>query len=315
MALKHGKIALPRPKFTPVFFHRLLWGVGIIVASLLLILLGAGFFLTYRIATTRNDIENVSPSTFLLPSFQSVGFRDSSGAEHDGWLLLGLKGAPVIVMCPGYDSNRSELLYLGVVLQANHFNVYLFNFDSPKSSAKFSDLGVHQASVVRSAIDMIMKRPEINPHRVGVYGTTLGAYAALVAAEHDPRITALAMDNVYSTPVELFDAQMDRLLGGTGSAFRSISSAEFRLFTMGTKAPPVQADLAKLKGCSKLFIAGEDVPLLSASTKSLYKAAPEPKRLLIVGQTETDLNSDSERKEYQNQVLNFFLQALALRVD
>lgn len=315
MALKHGKVAVPYPKFSAGFIHRILWGAGIIVAILLVLLIGAGFFLTYRITTATNDVENVSPSSFLLPSFEPLAFHDSKGAEHDGWLLVGLKGAPAIVMCPGYDSNRSELLYLGVVLQANHFNVYLFNFERANSKGGFSNLGVDEAAIAQSAVNMIMKQPGINPHRVGLYGNTLGGYAAMVVAESDPRVRALAVDSVYRTPVEMFDAQMDSLLGGTGSIFRSISGAEFKLLTMGTRFPPVQGNLPKLARCAKLFIVGEDEPRLSKYTSALYKAAPQPKRLLNVGHTEANLASDSERKVYENQVLNFFLENLSLGAD
>jgi pimeloyl-ACP methyl ester carboxylesterase len=315
MALKHGRVPIARPRITASSIQKLFGGAGILIAVLLVVLFGAGFFLTYRIATAQNEIENLSPSTFLLPSYESVGFHDANGAQHEGWLLVGLKGAPVIVMCPGYDSNRSDLLYLGVVLQANHFNVYLFNFTAEKSGTRFSNLGVHEISVLQSALDMLMKRPGINSHRVGLYGNTLGGYAALVTAEKDMRVRALAVDSIYETPRQMFDDQMDRLLGGTGSLFRSISGAEFHLLTLGTRFPPARADLIKLGNCSKLFIAGEDVPHLRGYTEDLYKSAPDPKRLLIVPHTEANLASGSERKEYESQVLNFFLQNLSLRID
>ena len=72
-----------------------------------------------------------------MSNFEPVNFTDHFGGEHEGWLLLGLKGAPAIVLCHGYDSNRSDMLPLGTLLRDNHFNVYLFNFQGPKGGSDF----------------------------------------------------------------------------------------------------------------------------------------------------------------------------------
>ena len=90
--------------------------------------------------------ESVTPQSYLLSSYIPLSFTDHSGGEHEGWLLLGLRGAPAVILCPGYDSNRSDLLSLGTILRDNHFNVYIFNFHGPKAKERFSDLGPRQAS-------------------------------------------------------------------------------------------------------------------------------------------------------------------------
>jgi len=312
---KRGRTAASPSRIPSTFFRRLLGGALVLGAGMFVVLVGAGLFLTYRITTTQDTIENVTPASYLLANYENLNFTDARGGEHDGWLLVGLKGAPVIILCHGYNSNRSELLSLGTTLQANHFNVYLFNFGGPRSKEEFSNLGNREASILMAAIMRVTKAPGVNPHRVGLYGTTLGAYAALVASEQNPIVKALVADDAYERPTQMFDFQLDRLLGGAGSLFHLLSRAEFRLFTFHSAYPSVRSGLSKLAGKPKLFLASEDAPALKRITEDLYNNAPQPKRLLVLPRTQATLVSGPERKEYENQVLSFFLQNLPLRAD
>ncbi len=294
---------------------RIIFGVLILLAIIFLALAGVGAGLTYYVTTTANSQEAVTPQTYLLNSYLSLNFNDRNGGEHEGWLLLGLRGAPAIILCPGYNSNRSDLLSLGAMLRDNHFNVYLFNFQGPKSKEQRSNLGPRQASDLLVAIDLVTKQSGVNPNRVGVFGTSVGGYAALAAAESNPKVKALAVDTTYSTPEQMFDSQIDRLLGGSSGLFRLITETEFHLATMGGESYAVAANLSKLTDVPKLFMSGRDYPPLAAATEELYNLAPQPKQLLVMEHSASSLGSESEKREYEDQVLNFFEQKLSLRAN
>jgi hypothetical protein len=297
------------------FVLRLLLGVLILLVVIFLALAGVGAGLTYYVTTENNSEEAVNPQSYLLNSYVSHSFTDRSGGEHEGWLLLGLRGAPVIILCHGYDSNRSDLLWLGSILRDNHFNVYLFNFQGPKAKESRSNLGPRQASDLIAAIENLTKQRDVNPNRVGLFGTSVGGYAALVAAESNPKVKALVVDTTYSTPERMFDSQIERLLGGSSGLFHILTEAEFHLASMGGESYAMPANLSKLADTPKLFISGRDDPPLAAMTEALYEQAPQPKQLLVMEHSEPDLASEAEKKEYENQVLNFFLQKLSLRAN
>ena len=280
----------------------------------ILVVAGAASFFTFRVVTERNETENVTPASFLLINYESLSFVDRGGGEHEGWLLHGLKGAPAIVLCPAYDSNRSELLPLAAILQANGFNVYAFNFTGPKTRHSVSDLGSQQVEDLDAAIQTLTKQHDINPHRVGLYGATTGAYAALVTAERNPLVKAIVIDSVYERPVEMFDAQLDQLLGGTTGAFRTIAELEFRL-TLARKPPPISEDLSKLQNVPKFFISARDRPLLAGITEKLYGLTPQPKRLWVLERAYTGQSSGPEKKDYENEILTFFQQSMHPRAD
>src|SRR2546425_2641649 len=165
---------------------RLLIGVLIAVSVGSLALVFSAGYVTYRIVTEHNDTEVVTPASYLLSSYVNLNFTDRSGGEHEGWLLLGLRGAPVILLCHGYNSNRSELVSLGILLRENHFNVYLFNFRSLKERESYSALGLKQASDLLAAIDAITRQPAVNPRRVGLFG------ASTRSEEHTSELQSLA---------------------------------------------------------------------------------------------------------------------------
>ncbi len=315
MARRRAVAILAPARVSSGLLRRILVGVVVLGLACFIVLTGAAGFFTFRIVTQYNDAENVTPAAFLLNNYESISFTDHLGGEHDGWLLRGLKGAPVIILCPGYDSNRSDLLSLGAVLQENHFNVYIFNFHGPKTRRNLSSLGIDQAEDLQSAIEMITKQPGINSHRVGLFGATTGGYAALVTAQKNPLVTALAVDSIYEKPMQMFDAELDQYLGGPSTFFRFITEKEFQLLNMRTKTPKVREDLSKLSTIPKIFISGRDTPSLASITEDLYNTAPDPKTLRILEHSQPSQSGGAEKKEYENQILSFFLQNLPLRAD
>jgi pimeloyl-ACP methyl ester carboxylesterase len=297
------------------FVLRLVRRILILAAVLFVALAAVGGGLTYYVITRQNSQEAVTPQSYLLSSYIPLNFTDRSGGEHEGWLLLGLRRAPVIILSHGYDSNRSDLLSLGTILRDNHFNVYVFNFHGPKAKERYSDLGPRQAADLNSAIEAVTRQPGVNPNRIGLYGTSMGGYAALEAAQSNSKVKALVVDTTYATPEQMFDMQVDRLLGGSSKLFRVLTEAEFHLCTLGTKPPPILANPTRLEGMPKLFILGRDIPPLAEMTEGIYNQAPQPKQLLVMEHSLAGLTAVGEKKEYEDQVLNFFLQSLSLRAD
>jgi len=315
MARRKVLVAGGPASLTRRFPFRLLLGGLVLGVVIFLALAGVGGVLTYHVITANNAEEAVNPQSYLLSSFTSLNFTDRSGGEHEGWLLFGLRGAPAIILCHGYNSNRSDLLWLGSILRDNHFNVYLFNFQGPKAGESRSDLGPRQASDLLSAIEIVVRQSRVNPNRVGLFGASVGGYASLVAAESNPKVRALVVDSAYTSPEKMFDSQIESLLGGSSGIFHGLTDAEFHIASLGGDTYPMTANLSKLVDIPKLFISGRDNPPLAAMTETLYTQVPQPKRLLVMEHSGSSLTSEAERKEYENQVLNFFLQNLSLSAN
>jgi esterase/lipase len=315
MARRRPPNATTSSAFSGSGFLKVLRGVLIFLAIMLLTLGGVSGVITFKILSERNDTERINPDAIFQTSYVNLSFTDRMGREHDGWLLMGLKGAPAIVLCHGYDSNRSDLLVLGNLLQANHFNAYIFNFQGPKVKDKFNDLGTTQLEILQAAVGKVTQQPGVNANRVGLFGVNTGGYAALAVAQQNPLVNALVLDTIYADPRVMFDAQVDQAIGGAGDAFRIFPRTIFKLINYSKTPPAVQDSMQRLKGKPALFIQGRDSGLLAHQTEMLYNSAPDPKRLLVLDQSYPALASGTVKKEYEDQVLSFFLQNLPLRAD
>jgi hypothetical protein len=308
-------IAIAGPsRLSTGYISRLLIAFGILVAVCAIVLAAAGGFFTYRILTDYNPTENVNPTSFLLSNYEDLSFTDPDGLEHEGWLLHGLKGAPVIILSHGYDSNRSELLSLATVLQESHFNVYLFNYHPVHVNHRVTDLGVRQVGILEAALAKVTALPGVNPNRVGLFGKGPGGYASLVVAERNPLVKTIVVDNAYEKPLDLFNSQISQILGST-PLFRVVMDAEFRLLNIRTKEPQLSENLSKLNSIPKLFISGRDVPPLAAIMEGFYDRAGQPKRLLVMGHTQVAFVTGTEKKEYESQILGFFSEQLTLHTN
>jgi pimeloyl-ACP methyl ester carboxylesterase len=169
--------------------------------------------------------------------------------------------------------------------------------------------------VVLDAITFITGQTGVNQHRVGLFGSNTGGFAALAAAQRSQQVKALAVDSVYEAPRQMFEAQVERFLGESSAVFRILADLEFRLVTIGQQAPPVSKELEKLEGIPKLYISGRELPLLARATERIYEQSPQPKRLLVMEHSLSAVATGAEKKEYEHQVLTFFLHSLPLRAD
>src|SRR5229473_4909730 len=85
-------------------------------------------FLVYRIVKPQRSSTEISMSSF--PGRPEVlDFEVPGGiGKREGWFFPGLRGAPTIILCHGYESSRGELLTLESALQDHQYNVFVFDF-------------------------------------------------------------------------------------------------------------------------------------------------------------------------------------------
>jgi pimeloyl-ACP methyl ester carboxylesterase len=253
-----------------------------------------------------------TPATFDLSVMMghpaTFSFQVAGGATREGWLFPGLRGAPAIVVCHGYGSQRADVLTLVTALQDHQFNVFLFDFAGHGTSMGVTTLGYSETAEVRAAVQALSTRDDVDPQHFGLWGVDMGGYAALKVAETDPRISALAVDDTYNDPRDMLRIEVKKsgltslpgVLWSTDFAFRSMNYA-YR------DEPSVTARLSKTQGIPKLFVQADDRPALADETLQLFVKAPEPKQTLRERLSYRDM-SDDDRKNYESQIVNFFLQ-------
>jgi hypothetical protein len=268
--------------------------------------------LTYWIVKPQRTSSEINMASFPgRPDEVEFTVPGPKPSDRKGWFFPGLRGAPTIILCHGYQSSRGELLTLVSALQDHQYNVFVFDFAAHGANDGTTTFGYREADEVRAAIDVISKRNDVDPTRFGLWGYNLGAYAALREAEKDPRVHALVLDSVYDYPKQMVKIGVEKT--GVGGFPLMVKSAQttFEWLNYGYKSdPPLSSKLKALAGVPTLFIQANDDPELGSITRSIFMKAPEPREQAIIAHGNFANLPDEEKRSYENRVVSFFLTRL-----
>jgi uncharacterized protein len=267
-------------------------------------------FLVYRIVKPQRTSSEINMATFPGRP-DAVQFTVAGLGNREGWFFPGLRGAPTIILCHGYESSKSELLTLVSALQDHQYNVFLFDFAAHGANQGMTTFGYKEAEEVRAAIDTLAARSDVDPTSFGLWGYNLGAYASLREAETDKRVRALVLDSVYDDPKQM--VQLEMRTTGLGSFPLMVRSAELSFDWLNYQHkldPPLSKRLSALTGVPKLFIEAADEPDLAELTRQLYVRSPEPRDQAMIPHGNFAGMGEEDKRTYENRVVTFFLTRL-----
>ena len=282
--------------------------LALLVFAVVTVATVSGFLVNQIVHPSRNamtfdlNIMMGHPTTFSFPV--------AGGSKREGFLFPGLRGAPAIVVCHGYNSQRGEVLTLVTALQDHQFNVFLFDFIGHGSTPGTPTLGYRESAELRSAIQGLSTRDDVDSRHLGLWGVDMGGYAVLEAAASDPRVAAFVVDDAYDDPRAMVQLEVQKS-GLTALPFVArFADIEFRMLNHAFRnEPPASTRLARTRGVPKLFVQSDDRPGLSNETSKIFAKAPDPKSTVREPLSYRDM-SDDDRKVYESQIVNFFLQNL-----
>ena len=170
----------------------LLFVVGVVTA----LLLGLSFlFAELLIHPPRNRPTDFTPSDAGLP-FEWVTFASHDGLRLMGWLVGPELRKPPVVILHGYTDNKGSYLDQARFLFERGYPSLLYDQrgHGQSASAKVS-LGPLEARDLAEAIRMLSERS--HGHRFVVWGISMGAATALLAAADEPQIVGVVAESSY----------------------------------------------------------------------------------------------------------------------
>ena len=295
------------------FRHPTRWYSKLIAAALALVcftLLAAGIvagYMVYRVVAPVGADPAIDLTNF--PGHpEDIKYSLPGGGERRAWFFPGLTSAPMVVLCPGYQTGRGEALPLAAAIQDHGYNVLIFDIEGGQGGNSYSTLGFHETGELRAAMAAVSRRDDVDGSRFGLWGTDLGGYVALAVAEGDPRVKALVVESVYDHPQEMAAV----LIGRQGVASLPLLGSFARkgfywLHYSDRQTPPVSVNLDRLAGVAKLFLVTEEEAALAASTQRIYRQAPEPKDFVTLAHGRYTGLVDEEKRDYENRLVGFLL--------
>lgn len=293
-------------------FARITRVLGSLLALALFVFLAAttiSGYLLYQILSPPRSPANVDV-TLLMGHPTTYNFTIPGEGTREGWFFPGLIRAPTIVLCHGYGSQRADILTLVTALQEHQFNVFLFDFVGHGAVPGRTTLGYEETQEVLAAIRGLEQREDIDRTRFGVWGTDLGAYAALSAATQEPRIEAVAADSAYNQPSDFLLIEVGHTGLGSLPLAKTFCLFGFRMLNRQySSVRSIMDQLGRLQGVPKAFIESTDKPELDKETLHMFEVAPGPKDHWVDSMTYAEM-SDEGRRDYENKIVSFFLQNL-----
>src|SRR3989449_9750356 len=123
-------------------------------------------FLVYRIVKPQRTSSEINMASFPGRP-EIVSFIVPALGPREGWFFPGLRGAPTILLCHGYESSRGELLTLVSALQDHQYNAFVFDFVGHGGNAGTTSFGYREPPELEAAMDAIAQRGDVDPHRFG----------------------------------------------------------------------------------------------------------------------------------------------------
>lgn len=292
---------------------KLFWLVLAAVAILLIGALGIAGILVYRITHPPAVSELVTPEDFLIPS-EDISWDSDDGLRFEGYWIPGERGAPGIVLAPGFGMSRSAALSLAAQLRTRGFHSLVYEQRGSGSAPRGrGTLGLLETNDMLAAIDQLKGRPDIDQTRLGIWGADVGARAALAAAAWRKQVQVIVADSVYDSVGDFLDIEVREACGIDNRLIEFFCRQGFLLYQLASPGSlRERLPLAALEDRKILFIAGENRAAMARLTRSLYEELQPRRDMTTLAAARTRVMSGAELEIYDRAVCDFFDRNLAL---
>jgi uncharacterized protein len=256
-----------------------------------------------------------TPATFGV-QFKDVEFQTSDGVKISGWFVPGRDKRATLVYSHGLFRSRRELLERAVELMRLGYGALLYDSRNHGLSGPARvGLGYNERLDVEGAV-RFLREEERTPDRIVLFGISMGATAALLAATETPEAAAVISDSSFLSFKDTVDHHVKIFL-----RLPSFPVANELRFFIEQRAGFDGDQFNALEAVKRigdrpiLFIAAaNDRRMPPRIAEQLYQASSSPKSdLLIVDGPGSEVHAhafQANRKAYIERVARFLESAL-----
>jgi pimeloyl-ACP methyl ester carboxylesterase len=241
-----------------------------------------------------------------LPGIETVAFRDSEGAVLRGWYAPSTNRAGVVLL-HGAGGGGAALLPEARHLVSRGFGVLLFDWPGYGGSDGEIHWSAGEARALIAAIDLLARRSDLDPARLGALGFSMGGAVLARVAPTELRLRAVVFVGTPSDQVKQVEWENRRFgLLSQLPALWAVRSGGVPLY----ENQPVDR-IGAIAPRPVLIVSGTDdqvVPEFLAD--DLFAAAHEPKELLLVSGAGHGGFEQAPGSTYLARVADFFQGAL-----
>jgi dipeptidyl aminopeptidase/acylaminoacyl peptidase len=282
-----------------------------IILGLTLVIVILPFILVYANTHPPRYPLQILPSTYRA-DYETVSFSSEDDITLKGWFVKPAhpaSKAPVIIICHGVGANKSDFTELAVALSRRGYFVLLFDFRAHgESGGSRSSLGYHEQKDIAAALDLLKSRPEVDPKRVGIYGFSMGASTAILAAARTHAFSAVVVDSAFTSLKDMARSTITGFYHLPSFPFLYLAVLEYELYfqTEIDSLSPLSV-IKDISPAPLFIIAGDGDRLIPAENgRKLFASAKEPKELWVIPGADHGATLAAAGSTYEKRVGEFF---------
>mgnify|MGYP000922525328 CR=1 FL=1 len=287
-----------------------------VAIGIMTVTIGFETWLVYRVTHPRRTAPEVSPGHYQIMtggglSWTEEEWENPDGTKSNGWFLRGVTGSPAIILNHGYGRNRSELLNLGVKLCESGYHVLLPDLRGHGNSpVNYSSLGVYERDDLIAAVNFIKGKKNqagqniVDGNRIGVFGMTIGGYAAITAAAEQPTIRLVVADSVYPRPDWMTESVLKEMFNFAPSLISKFADWGLTGYFWGQyDSGSAEQALMRYKGQKLWLITANTITSNEngQAAMELFQQAQLPKEMLRI-----DRSRSEAQEAYDDRILTIF---------
>lgn len=275
------------------------------------------------------------PRDFVPLEGEKVGFRAFDGLNLRGVLYPAALDVPrrgTIIFAHEYASDQSSCARYCRPLVLAGYDVFSFDFRGHGDSSEEPGYKPRQWASDREVSDMMgaiayvedLLETRGDVVKLGVFGISRGAGAAILAAQSDPRVHALCVDGAFSTDttIEHLMKRWAYIFAKVRFVYENHPPAFWRILRwgmirqaqheLGVEFPSVRKALMRMKPRPIFFIHGErDSYIPVEQTELLYALSAQPKYKWVVPGAKHNQSVIVQPELYAARTVAFFDRYLA----
>ena len=246
--------------------------------------------------------------------------RATTSWKRQGVILFGLE----------YASNRWSCLPYCEHLLAAGFDVFTFecrnqgDSDAQPGYEPLQWVTNHEVEDFQAALTYLKSRSDGDPRGIGFFGISKGGGAGLLAAARDPFVRCFVTDGIFATHTTMIPYMrrwiaiysdrywIQELLPTCFYAWMGHAALRQIGRERGCRFPHLERAMAKLSPRPLLMIhGGSDTYIKPEMARKVFEHARPPKEFWLVEGAKHNQAIQVAGEEYQQRVLDFFLEHLA----
>ena len=288
------------------------WLVRLLVAFLAVVVLilfvvlpvGASFLITNSHFRFRERGPTTPEAVGLAVT--DAQFTSSDGIPLRGWWNAGDESKPVIIFVHGLNRSRLELLERGAESSRRGYGVLLFDLRNHGESGRaYTTIGIYESRDVCAASKWVREKAGTRPQIL--WGVSMGASSALLAAKQCPGFAAIVSDSSFLSFRDTVSHHFTLFFRLPAFPIANFITALTAL-RMGFKVDDgdVEAAIRNLN-IPIMFIAGTaDRRMPPVLAEKMFNAAPNPKKqLLMIPNAGHGEAFRTDREKYLTSVFEF----------